>query len=108
LSAISNLREENATLKNEISNLHSKIKILELSSNVNSKLLSEEVINEAQNKLAKSKNIMVFNILESPNESDNISLSVAKGLLSNLAHDFDNIQAKRIGNARPNGQPLLI
>jgi len=105
LSAISILRDENATLKDEISSLHNKITILESTSNVNCTLSSDEVINEAQNRLVKSKNIMVFNIL---NESDNTSLSVAKELLSDLALDFDIIQAKRIGNARFGGRPLLL
>lgn len=108
LSAISILRDENATLKDEISSLHSKITILESTSNVNCTLSSDEVINEAQNRLVKSKNIMVFNILELPNESDNTSLSVAKKLLLDLALDFDIIQAKRIGNARSGGRPLLL
>lgn len=108
LSAISILRDENATLKDEISSLHNKITILESTSNVNCTLSSDEVINEAQNRLVKSKNIMVFNILELPNESDNTSLSVAKELLLDLALDLDIIQAKRIGNARSGGRPLLL
>lgn len=108
LLAISNLREENAILKNELSNLHSKITILESSSNVNCTLSSEEVINEAQNRLVKSKNIIVFNILELPNESDNTSLSVAKEFMSDIALDLDIVQAKRIGNARSGGRPLLL
>jgi len=108
LSAISILRDENATLKNEISSLHNKITILESTSNVNCTLSSDQVINEAHNRLVKSKNIMVFNILELPNESDNTSLSVAKELLSDLALKLDIIQAKRIGNARSGGRPLLL
>jgi len=108
LSSINNLKEENATLKNEINSLHSKITILESSSNVNSILSTEEIIYETQNRLVKSKNIIAFNILELPNESDNTSLSVAKGLLSDLALDIDVIQAKRFGNARSGGRPLLL
>jgi len=71
-------------------------------------LSSDEVINEAQNRLVKSKNIIIFNILELPNESDNTSLSVAKELLSDLALDLVIIQATRIGNARSGGRPLLL
>lgn len=108
LSAISILRDENATLKDKISNLHNKITILESTSNVNCTLSSDEVINEAQNRLVKSKNIMVFNIFELPNESNNTSLSVAKELLSDLSLDLDIIQAKRIGNARSGRRPLLL
>lgn len=108
LSAISILRDENVALKNKISSLDNKITFLESTSNVNCTLSSDEVINEAQNRLVKSKNIIVFNVLELPNESDNTSLSVAKELLSDIALDLDIIQAKRIGNARSGGRPLLL
>jgi chromosome segregation ATPase len=100
LLAISNLRKENATLKNELSSLHSKITILESSSNVNCTLPSEEVINEAQDRLVKSKNIIVFNILELPNESDNTSLTVAKDLMSDIVLGLNIVRAKRIDIGR--------
>lgn len=70
--------------------------------------MSEEVINETQNRLVKSKNVIVFNIVELPNETVNTSLTVAKEMLSDLALNLDIIQTKRIGKARPSGRPLLL
>lgn len=108
MTAIGNLRDENQNLKKEINSLHNKIENLESTSNTNNSLSSDEVIYEAQNRLIKSKNVIVFNIAELPGETEATSLSIANNMLSDLALNINITQAKRIGKACPDGRPLLL
>lgn len=108
MAAINNLRDENSILKKEISGLHNEIAKFDPTSIENNSLSSDEIINEAQNRLVKSKNVIVFNVLEQPNETEITSLSIANNMLTDLALKLNIIQAKRIGKTRSGGRPLLI
>jgi len=101
------LKEENITLKNEISCLQSKIATFKSTSNVYNLLLSKGTINEAQNRLVKSKNIIIFNNKELPNKAAIISISVSNSLLTDLALNLTIVQVKRIGKYRP-GRPVFL
>lgn len=106
--SINYLRDENVILKEEINNMRSKITTIETNTILSNNLSADEVIFEAQNRIIKSNNVIIFNLSELPNESSDGSLSIAREMISDLALNLNIIHAKRIGKTRVNGRPLLI
>lgn len=109
VKSFNNLLSENKILKDELNNLRDRISLLESTkSSINIDMSSSEVIREAQLRISKSKNVVIFNMEESPNETNDISKALASDLISHLNLDLNIILAKRLGKAQSNKRPLLV
>jgi len=102
-TSINNLREENV-----LKDLLSKITMLETNYNPDSKISSDEVMIEAQNRVVKSYNVIIFNLPEKRNETADITLSIVRDVLSDLDLNLNIVQAKHIGKTHSFGRPLVI
>lgn len=107
-ASISILRDENAVMREELGKLRNKVTQFESNPNINNMYSPEELIIETQNRLDKSNNVIILNVAELPDESIDMSTSIAKDMLTDLNLDLNIVQAKRLGKTRPNGRPLLI
>lgn len=64
-ASIDNPRDENVVLKDEISNLRRDIATFETKYGPSNMLSPDEVINEAQSRLVKSDNVIVYYVIVS-------------------------------------------
>ncbi|KAJ8665615.1 hypothetical protein QAD02_007277 [Eretmocerus hayati] len=94
VSSIPDMKKDIDDLKKDLSNVKTN--------NVN----NEEIINELQDRIQRSRNIILFNVLEVKAHVDS---ELAKRILKDIPVSTSNITTKRIGQAKEGAvRPLII
>lgn len=103
LSALSSqllsIKEENILLRNNLTTLTKRVESLE----TNQPTLCENSFSDFIDQQARSKNIILFNVTEKPDDSNDSDMSTTNLILQKLNVDIKPVTVHRLG--RPNGKP---
>ncbi|XP_050536307.1 uncharacterized protein LOC126902750 [Daktulosphaira vitifoliae] len=110
IKSLNMLWEENKALKIDINLLREKISLLEsTNSPIFNPISSEEIITEAQNRVLKQKNVIFYNIIETPNETLESSCKIVSDLIKDISLDLKVNSVKRLGKPHYNRiRPILV
>lgn len=104
---IANLREENKTLKTELDTLRKRVDSLDASTKVTTINPDFNIIHEVQERMEKSKNIIIFGVNE-VNDIDDDSPNTVKTIFNALSISTPIIHATRIGKKNEKPRPILV
>jgi hypothetical protein len=107
-SNILKLKDENNSLKNEISSFHKRIDTHE--SKPNNILLNAlfDLLHESEDKKSRASNILIFNVSENANENIDSMVSLTKEFFSALQVPLSPATVSRIGKIGSKPRPLEI
>jgi len=100
---VSTLKTNYDIIKTEVSNLHQQFDLL---SN-NNTALSFEVVHEAQVRLRKSRNIIIFNVPDN-NESNDETNKSTSNIIHYMVPNVPIIKTTRLGINRNKPRPILV
>ncbi|XP_050531542.1 uncharacterized protein LOC126900110 [Daktulosphaira vitifoliae] len=106
---ISNLRKENNELKSQIDTLQLRINSLETSmcnngTNPDMKFL----VHEVQERITKSKNILIFNAAEEPNNSELSPAKLTEIIFKKIDLNIPIVHAIRLGKNSEKPRPIMV
>lgn len=104
---IANLREENKTLKSELDTLRKRMDSLDASTKVTTVDPDFELIHEVQERMEKSKNIIIFGVNED-SDMDMDSPYTVKRIFNALSVSTPIIHATRMGKKNEKPRPILV
>lgn len=104
---IANLREENKTLKSELDTLRKRMDSLDASTKVTTVDPDFKLIHEVQERMEKSKNIIIFGVNED-SDMDMDSPNTVKRIFNALSVSTPIIHATRMGKKNEKPRPILV
>lgn len=106
---LSQLKQDNLTLKNELIHVHKKLALIENTSTSPSQHNTLDFLTELKDRISREKNIILFNVPDSEYEVESVSLATGCDLLKDLSlSNINIIRAKRIGKFGLRPRPILL
>ncbi|XP_050548524.1 uncharacterized protein LOC126910198, partial [Daktulosphaira vitifoliae] len=96
------IKEENNLLRNNLNTLTKRIEILE----INRTTLNDDIFSDFIDRQARSKNIILFNVPEIPDNTNNSDTSTVNLILQNLNLNIKPVTVHRLGKSNVKTRPL--
>lgn len=104
------LKEQNANLTTEIESLKNKLSKLEHCNVYHSNCQTKDinVVHEVQERLHRSKNLLVFNAPDKHDESVDNTVQIVNDILQTMNLQLTVVKTKRLGNFHCKPRPILV